>query len=304
MPPIFDAGAFDLTEDAPAKINLALHVTGRRTDGYHLLDLLVTFAGHGDRLFFRKADSDDFSLSGPFSDGLRNAASAGNNLVHKARDLMRAAASAMGLETSPVHIHLEKNLPIASGIGGGSADAAATFRGLQRLWGISLPTEALTAIALRLGADVPMCLISRPLIARGIGEDIELIHDFPCLAMVLGNPLVGVSTPDVFGRLASRENPPLAIVAQQPRTTGEWLSLIEGLRNDLEFSARSLCGEIGQISALMEAEDALLVRMSGSGATCFALCRTIEQARTAAAALHSAMPDWYFQATTTIAGGE
>jgi 4-diphosphocytidyl-2-C-methyl-D-erythritol kinase len=304
MPPIFDAGAFDLTEDAPAKINLALHVTGRRADGYHLLDMLITFASHGDRLFFRKAYKDDFSLSGPFSADLAGEAGSGNNLVLKARDLLHAAASAAGLKTSPVHIHLEKNLPIASGIGGGSADAAATLRGLQRLWGISLPADALDAIALRLGADVPMCLISRPLIARGIGEDIELVSDFPSLAMVLGNPLVGVSTPDVFRRLASRENPPLAFVAQEPRTPGEWLSLIESSRNDLELPARSLCGEIEQISALMEAKDAVLVRMSGSGATCFALYRTIEQARAAAAALHSAMPDWYFQATKTIAGGE
>jgi 4-diphosphocytidyl-2-C-methyl-D-erythritol kinase len=304
MPKIFDAGAFDLAEDAPAKINLALHVTGRRADGYHLLDMLFTFAGHGDRLFFRKADSDDFSLSGPFSDELRSEAGAGNNLVLKARDLLRAAALSVGLETSPVHIHLEKNLPIASGIGGGSADAAATLRGLQRLWGINLPTEALNVVALRLGADIPMCLISRPLIARGIGEDIELIPGFPRLAMVLGNPLVGVSTPAVFGRLASCENPALAIVAQEPRTPGEWLSLIESSRNDLELPARSLCGEIEQISALMEAEDALLVRMSGSGATCFALYPTIEQARTAAAALHRAKPGWYFQATTTMAGGE
>jgi 4-diphosphocytidyl-2-C-methyl-D-erythritol kinase len=304
MPSIFDAGAFDLTEDAPAKINLALHVTGRRADGYHLLDMLVTFARHGDRLFFRKADDDDFSLSGPFSADLSDEASLGNNLVLKARDLLRTAASAAGLMTSPVHIHLEKNLPIASGIGGGSADAAATLRGLQRLWGIGLPTEALGAIALRLGADVPMCLISCPLIARGIGEDVELIRGFPSLALVLGNPLVGVSTPDVFGRLASRDNPPLAIVGQELRNDDEWLSLIEGSRNDLELPAQSLCGEIEQISALMEAEGALLVRMSGSGATCFALYRTIEQARTAATALHSAMPGWYFQATTTIAGGE
>jgi 4-diphosphocytidyl-2-C-methyl-D-erythritol kinase len=304
MPKIFDAGAFDLTEDAPAKINLALHVTGRRPDGFHLLDMLVTFASSGDRLFFRKADKDDFSLSGPFSANLSDETSLGTNLVLKARDLLRIGASAVGLKTCPVHIHLEKNLPIASGIGGGSADAAATLRGLQRLWGTSLPTEALGAIALRLGADVPMCLISRPLIARGIGEDIELVSGFPGLAMVLGNPLVAVSTPDVFRRLASRENPPLAIVAREPRTPGEWLSLIEGLRNDLEIPARSRCGEIEQIAALMETGDALLVRMSGSGATCFALYRTIEQARTAAAALHRAKPGWYFQATTTIAGGE
>jgi 4-diphosphocytidyl-2-C-methyl-D-erythritol kinase len=304
MPPIFDAGAFELIEDAPAKINLALHVTGQRADGYHLLDMLVTFATYGDRVFFRKADQDDFSLSGPFSADLAHQAKADDNLVLKARDLLREAVSAAGRTSSPVHIHLEKNLPVASGIGGGSADAAATLRGLQRLWGSGLPAAALHDIALRLGADVPMCLVSRPLIARGIGEDIDLIPDFPGLAMVLGNPLVAVPTPAVFGRLASRENTPLGIAPGEPRTPEEWLPLIAQLRNDLQPPARALCGEIGEISDLMAAGDALLVRMSGSGATCFALYSRIGQAQDAAAALHRAKPGWYFQATTTTRGSD
>ncbi|PZM07768.1 4-(cytidine 5'-diphospho)-2-C-methyl-D-erythritol kinase [Rhizobium tubonense] len=304
MLPNFDAGAFDLAEDAPAKINLALHVTGQRADGYHLLDMLVTFAGHGDRLGFRKADGDSFSLSGPFAPGLAAEASGGSNLVLKARDLLRDAASVQGFETFPIHIHLEKNLPIASGIGGGSADAAATLRGLQRIWGIALPLETIAAIALRIGADVPMCLASRPLIARGIGEDIEPLPRFPSFAMVLGNPLVGVSTPDVFRHLPSRDNPPFAFAAQERRDHAGWISLIEGLRNDLEPPARGLCGEIGELSRLMKAQGALLVRMSGSGATCFGLFNTLGQAEAAAASLHSATPGWYFQATETIAGGE
>jgi 4-diphosphocytidyl-2-C-methyl-D-erythritol kinase len=304
MLPTFDAGSFDLTEDAPAKINLALHVTGRRADGYHLLDMLVTFTRHGDSLGFRKADRDAFTLSGRFSPQLATSADDHGNLVMKARDLLRECAAGLGLETPPVHIHLEKNLPIASGIGGGSADAAAALRGLLRLWNLTLPADTLASLALRLGADVPMCLESRPLIARGIGEHLMPLAHFPSFAMVLGNPLVGVSTPGVFRQLQSRDNPPFAYSGHEPRDRADWISLIAGLRNDLEPSARRLCGEIEQLSALMVMQGALLVRMSGSGATCFGLFETLDQAEAAAACLHSAKPDWYFQATETIAGDE
>lgn len=164
-------------------------MTGQRPDGYHLLDMLVTFADCGDRLGFLPAQADTFTLSGPFGETL---ASDGSNLVLRARDLLREAVGALAF---PVHIHLQKNLPIASGIGGGSADAAATLRGLMRLWGMSLPVGALASLALKLGADVPMCLESRPLIARGIGERIEAVPDLPAFAMVLVNPLQGVSRP-------------------------------------------------------------------------------------------------------------
>ncbi len=300
MTMILAAGDFDLTEEAPAKINLALHVTGQRADGYHLLDMLVTFTQHGDRLGFRASERDEFSLSGRFSPLLAADADAGGNLVLKARDLLRRAAHSVGLEAPPVHIHLEKNLPIASGIGGGSADAAATLRGLARLWNLALPLD--TTTALKLGADVPMCLASRPLIARGIGEAIELLQDFPSFAMVLGNPLVGVSTPEVFRQLARKDNPPLALTSQTSDDHASWIAAIEGLRNDLEPPARSLCGEIATLSQMIADEGALVTRMSGSGATCFGLFQDREQATAAAASLHKLRPDWYFQATETIKG--
>ncbi|NTG49485.1 4-(cytidine 5'-diphospho)-2-C-methyl-D-erythritol kinase [Agrobacterium rhizogenes] len=300
MTMILAAGDFDLTEEAPAKINLALHVTGQRADGYHLLDMLVTFTQHGDRLGFRASERDEFSLSGRFSPLLAADADVGGNLVLKARDLLRRAAHSAGLEAPPVHIHLEKNLPIASGIGGGSADAAATLRGLARLWNLALPLD--TTTALKLGADVPMCLASRPLIARGIGEAIELLPDFPSFAMVLGNPLVGVSTPEVFRHLARKDNLPLALTSQTSNDHAAWIAAIEGLRNDLEPPARSLCGEIATLSQMIADEGALVTRMSGSGATCFSLFHDREQAAAAAASLHRLRPDWYFQATETIKG--
>lgn len=300
MNAILAAGDFDLSEEAPAKINLALHVTGRRADGYHLLDMLVSFTRHGDRLAFRAADHDEFSLSGRFGPLL--SVEAGDNLVLKARDLLRQAAHAAGFDAAGVHIHLEKNLPIASGIGGGSADAAATLRGLMRLWQLDLPEEAVKAIALKLGADVPMCLASRPLVARGIGEAIELLPAFPSFPVVLGNPLIGVSTPEVFRQLSRKDNPPLLFPSQMPQGQGEWIDTIKTLRNDLEPPARSICAEIAVLSGLIESQAPILTRMSGSGATCFGIFADTEQAKAAAASLHRQRPDWYFQVTETIAG--
>ncbi|MBB3353429.1 4-(cytidine 5'-diphospho)-2-C-methyl-D-erythritol kinase [Rhizobium lentis] len=287
------ADAFGVTEEARAKINLALHVTGQRPDGYHLLDMLVTFADCGDRLGFLPAQADAFTLSGRFGETL--AGDGDTNLVIRARDLLREAVGALAF---PVHIHLQKNLPVASGIGGGSADAAATLRGLMRLWGLRLPVETLAALALKLGADVPMCLESRPLIARGIGEEIEAVPDLPAFAMVLANPLKGVSTPEVFRRLTAKNNSPLTLA----HTEG-WLAAIGAARNDLEPPAREAVPEIAAISAMLQAEGALLARMSGSGATCFGIFADMAAARHATAALHEAQPDWYFQATETVSGG-
>ncbi|WP_412064616.1 4-(cytidine 5'-diphospho)-2-C-methyl-D-erythritol kinase [Rhizobium sp. SYY.PMSO] len=302
MNAILAAGDFDLLEEAPAKINLALHVTGRRADGYHLLDMLVSFAHQGDRLAFRASERDVFTLSGRFGPFLAADAETGDNLVLKARDLLRQAAQAAGFDAPAVHIHLEKNLPIASGIGGGSADAAAALRGLMRLWQLALPDDTLRAIAVKLGADVPMCLASRPLVARGIGEAIELLPAFPSFPMVLGNPLIGVSTPEVFRRLSRKDNPPLLLPSRMPQSRGEWIDTIKTLRNDLEPPARSICHEIAVLSGLIDDQAPAMTRMSGSGATCFGIFADMEQAEAAAASLHRQKPDWYFQVTETIAG--
>ena len=220
----------------------------------------------------------------------------------KARDLLRQTAQAAGFDAPSVHIHLEKNLPIASGIGGGSADAAATLRGLMRLWRIALPSDTIKTIALKLGADVPMCLASQPLVARGIGEAIDLLPAFPSFPMVLGNPLVGVSTADVFRQLSRKDNPPLLFPSQMPRSYGEWIDTIRNLRNDLEPPARLICNEIAVLPGLIESQSPILTRMSGSGATCFGIFADIEQAKEAAASFHRQRPDWYFQVTETIAG--
>ncbi|CAD7053105.1 4-(cytidine 5'-diphospho)-2-C-methyl-D-erythritol kinase [Pseudorhizobium endolithicum] len=289
-----DAAA-GVAELARAKINLALHVVGQRPDGYHLLESLVTFADIGDRLTFMPSDRDRLTISGPFSGSIAPDAS---NLVARARDGLRHLLTKRGLTASPAAIHLEKNLPVASGIGGGSADAAATLRGLLRLWQAeAFAADDMDALALSLGADVPMCLRERPALARGIGEDLSPLADLPALPLVLGNPLRGVSTPEVFSRLRSKRNPGMEAFG-----TSDWITLLSRLRNDLEDPARELVPEIGEISALIAAQGARLTRMSGSGATCFGIFASRAEAEQAAAALRTLRPDWYFQAAETVTG--
>lgn len=290
----------ETSEVAPAKINLALHVTGQRADGYHLLDSIVTFAGEGDRLRFWPAERDGFSLSGRFGPLLSAGAEGRDgNLVLKARDLLREALALQGQTTTAVAIALEKNLPVASGIGGGSADAAATLRGLMRFWDVTLPMETLSALTLKLGADVPMCLESRPLRARGIGERIDRLDTMPRFGIVLANPLKAVSTPEIFRRLTEKINPPIDAPPQDADRQG-WLSYLACQRNDLEPPARAIMPEIAEISNLLREAGARLVRMSGSGATCFGLFNDLAEAQAAQERLAAPRPDWYFQAAETL----
>ncbi len=291
------AAEASIEEIAPAKINLCLHVTGQRADGYHLLESIVTFTTFGDRLTFAHAEADSFEVSGPFGAFVpTSAAGEQANLVLRARDLLRKALAARSIDTQPVAIHLEKNLPVAAGIGGGSADAAAALKGLLRYWNASLPAAEISALGLMLGADVPMCLVSTPLIATGIGEGLVPLPALPAFAVLLGNPLVGVATPEVFRLLTCKNNRPTETVE------GDWMATLRGLRNDLEPAARSLVPEIRQISSMIDAEGSLLTRMSGSGATCFGLFPSMSAARKAADNLTLQRPDWYFKAAETVGG--
>ena len=285
-----------IVETAPAKINLALHVTGRRDDGYHLLDSLVTFAEDGDELIFEAAEADRFRVIGRFGGEL----SSDDNLVLKARDLLRAALADAGQPSGPVSITLDKSLPIASGIGGGSADAAATLRGLLRLWNADLPAETMQRIALQLGADVPMCLASRPLRARGIGEAIEQAA-MPSVPLVLVNPLKPVSTPEIFRSLMRRDNPPIGEISGASDIS-RWMNSLVSLRNDLQPPAEMLVPEIAEACDLLGQSLAGFVRMSGSGATCFGLYETEAAAMKAALALSAYRPNWYVLLTRTVAG--
>ncbi|MBN9241351.1 MAG: 4-(cytidine 5'-diphospho)-2-C-methyl-D-erythritol kinase [Mesorhizobium sp.] len=286
-----------VVELAPGKLNLALHVTGRRGDGYHLLESLVVFTRFGDRLHIEPAAQDSFAIDGPFSGQLDANA---DNLVIRAREALRnAVPETARAALSPVAIRLEKNLPIASGVGGGSSDAAAVLRCLNGLWNCGLDDDALREIGAGLGADVPMCLAAQPLTARGIGDSIEPAADFPALALVLVNPGVAVSTPDVFARLTRRDGeslPPL------PRTIDfhslrNWL---ETTRNDLEPAAREIQPAIGQALAALDKAGSGFSRMSGSGATCFGLFETGNVAKRAALAIRAKHPGWFVAATRSM----
>jgi 4-diphosphocytidyl-2-C-methyl-D-erythritol kinase len=254
-------------ESAPAKINLALHVVGRRPDRYHLLESLVVFAELADELVAVEAASDRLAATGPFADALRTAES---NLVMRAIAAFRARwpnAVEPGLA-----IELRKNLPVAAGLGGGSADAAAALRLMAGLSRVPVEANELMALAATLGADVPMCLVSRPSLVSGIGETVQPLPSFPNCHIVLVNPLEPVITADVFRRLDSHENPALPdlpVPLTRPAQLGLWLA---ETRNDLEPAAIGLVPVIGRlIGQLAKQPGCMLARMSGSGATVFGL---------------------------------
>jgi 4-diphosphocytidyl-2-C-methyl-D-erythritol kinase len=281
---------------APAKLNLALHATGRRPDGYHLLDSLVAFTRFGDRLTITPADEDSFVMSGPFAAGLQ---ADDTNLVIRARDALRQAFG----HQAPAAIALEKNLPVASGVGGGSSDAAAVLKGLRDVWKLDASDADLARIGLTLGADLPMCLAAKPLLARGIGDEITPVPGTASLGIVLVNPGVAVSTADVFAALASADNEPLPPL---PRTLDfhglcNWL---ETTRNDLEAPARRIRPEISGALAALRKGGAHFARMSGSGATCFGLFESGNVAKRAATTIRERRPGWFVAATRNIPSEE
>jgi 4-diphosphocytidyl-2-C-methyl-D-erythritol kinase len=272
---------------APAKLNLALHVTGRRPDGYHLLDSLVAFAAVGDRVSAEAADRTALVVEGPEAAALAGEA---DNLVLR-------AARAFG-PAPPVRLRLWKALPAAAGLGGGSADAAATLRVLSTLWRRPVPGPA---DVLALGADVPVCLVGRPVRMRGIGEVLSPVPPLPPVWVVLANPRVAVPTATVFAALDRRDNPPLpdAIPAVADVTAlAGWLA---AQRNDLEAPARRLFPDVAlTLAAVAATPGCLLARMSGSGATCFGLFASAKTARAAAAELTAARPGWWVAAAALL----
>lgn len=276
---------------ARAKVNLALHVTGQRADGYHLLDSLVTFADIGDVIRLERAGracgDHTLSIIGPFSRGL---SSEPDNLVLR-------AARLMGDDLPALDIVLEKNLPVASGIGGGSADAAATLCAISALLERTMPgSDAL----LTLGADVPVCVNGQTARMEGIGETIKPLGAAPDYAMVLANPGVAVSTPAVFRSLARKNNTPLAMIEYGGDLKAEgFLAMIKRNRNDLQQAAVKLAPEIAIcLTALANTQEMLVHRMSGSGATCFALYSRPLDAENAVRALKARFPHWWVVATS------
>lgn len=263
-----------LEEAAPAKVNLFLHVTGRRADGYHLLDSLAVFGPAGDQLVAAPAEGLSLTLDGPFGAALQ---AEPDNLVLRAA---RALAAAAGVAPRAA-LTLRKHLPVASGIGGGSADAAAALRLLNRMWGAGLDDAALRALAAPMGADVPVCVASTPARMQGVGELVSPGPRLPPCGLLLVNPGVPLATPAVFRARAPGFSAEARLPAAWPDAAAMATDLAH-LTNDLEVPARALCPEVGEVlSALAALPGAMLARMSGSGATCFALFATPAEARAA-----------------------
>lgn len=283
---------------APAKVNLTLHITGQREDGYHTLDSLVAFGSVGDRLTIEKSETISLAVKGPEAGILPSDM---NNLVMQAARLMGAECGAA--------MTLEKHLPVASGVGGGSTDAAATLRGLRALYGPNKLKQGIWPAGVEhddhrldtatLGADVAMCLRPEPVRVGGIGDQISTVGGLPQLPVLMVNPRVPVPTPKVFANLVKKENPRMQGVLPQWSGLGDFCDWLEKQRNDLQAPAMSLHREIGVVlDVLATSKDIMFARMSGSGATCFAIYPDAGRASQAAAKIRHDHPDWWLAVAT------
>ncbi|MBB2199981.1 4-(cytidine 5'-diphospho)-2-C-methyl-D-erythritol kinase [Gluconacetobacter tumulisoli] len=284
-----------LHDSAHAKINLYLHVTGRRPDGYHLLDSLAVFAGAADRLAVHPAEGAPgavtLEITGPFGAGL--VAESDSNLILRAARLLRAAATAdVPDRLPPLRIVLDKRLPVASGIGGGSADAAAALRLLLRAWpDLRVPRDRLMVLAAELGADVPVCVEQAAARMGGVGDVLDPAPELPACGMMLVNCGEAVPTPSVFRSRAAVFHPPAALSAGWA-DVGAMVRDLSALTNDLEDAACAICPAIRTVlQVLAAAPGCRLARMSGSGATCFALFDSAQAARDACVAVER--PGWW-----------
>lgn len=264
---------------APAKINMTLHVTGRRADGFHLLDSLVMFADIGDTVRVKCADELSLAVDGRMSAGV----------PVDERNIMLRAAQFIGVGAA---MRLTKKLPIAAGIGGGSSDAAATLKALSELSGKPIPDNLI-----ELGADLPVCLLGRTARMRGIGEQVEPLDGLPKLHAVLVNPNRPVETEAVYSRLTTHENPPMPETIPTGQKAAELIGWLKTMRNDLEAPAMKAEPVIAQVfQALEVTPGCLMTRMSGSGGTCFGLYANRETARAAAGRLREQQPGWWVSA--------
>ena len=289
-----------LTEDARAKVNLTLRVVGRRVDGYHDLESMVAFADCADRLSLTPGSQLNLRTTGPLAQDCGETA---DNLVFKAAELLGERVPDLKLGD----FALDKLLPVAAGIGGGSADAAAALRLLAQTNGLAIDDARLIEVAKLTGADVPVCLASRPCVMTGVGETL-LPLSLPKLPCVMVNPRVPVATRDVFKALGLRHGELLVGVADVLRATAwpedgasveDWVEVLAAGSNDLEGPATRIHPVIGEVLAALSATNgAWLVRMSGSGATCFAIFENTPEAQRAAQKIQRDHPQWWVHAGT------
>ncbi|WP_457646464.1 4-(cytidine 5'-diphospho)-2-C-methyl-D-erythritol kinase [Profundibacter sp.] len=266
---------------ASAKVNLTLHVTGRRADGYHLLDSLVVFADVGDVVTTVDGAGLTLDVTGPEAGDVPSGES--NSILQAARFL--------GVDD--VAFSLEKHLPTAAGIGGGTADAAAALRAVAQLRGVDMPADVLP-----LGADVPVCLRGCSTRMSGIGEELADVDGLPDIWAVLVNPRVGVSTPEVFKRMQRKDNAPMPDQIPAFETVRDLAGWLAEQRNDLEAAAIEVQPEVAKVLvALRRVKGQLLTRMSGSGATCFAIFGDEQSAKGAAQEISTQHPEWWVRNT-------
>ena len=277
--------------EAPAKINLSLLITGRRDDGYHLLDSIVVFAKTHDRITISPNEGLALHISGPFQKVLSGVEN--NSILKAARSIVRKT----GVKPDAL-ITLEKNLPIAAGIGGGSSNAAAAIHGLNHFWKTDLNSGEMKSIGLSIGTDVPVCLCGLSARVSGIGEKVQILSKIPSFGLLLVNPGFAVSTSQVFKLWSgpfSKEVPSQNINFNNPQ---DLVSYLLGLRNDLEAPAKEVCPQIGHVLKVIGAtEECLLSRLSGSGATCFGIFNNSAAAEAAAVKISSQHPTWWVNST-------
>ncbi len=286
-----------VTAFAPAKVNLYLHLTGRRADGYHLVDSLVAFPDIGDRVTARPASKLSLEVAGPEAASL--AGEGDDNLVLRAARMLAEHAR---IGAAGAALRLEKHLPVASGLGGGSSDAAAAMRALCALWQLAIDAASLAALGAQLGADVPACLHAGAALVNGIGERIEPAPHLPRAGIVLANPRRPLPTAAVFKARSGAFGATVERFGPMPRDAAGLAGALARRRNDLTEAAIGLVPEIGEVlTALARLPGALIARMSGSGATCFALFVDRAAAESACAALAAAQPRWWRAAGGLVA---
>ncbi len=282
----------------PIKLNLALHVVGRRADGYHLIESLVYFSLSGDYLSCTPSENDGFVLTGPFADRLVPDT---GNLVVRARDFMRKMFPEFA---RPAFFRLVKTLPVASGIGGGSGNAAGVMSILRRQWNLDCPYEKLARMGLELGADVPMCFSAlecyQPLFVTGIGQNMIRLKDACSLAVVLVNHGQQIATEAVFNALEERYNSPLKIDPMVLRTVYSLVEALRETRNDLFAPAFKISPRLSEVLNVLDESGSLLSRMSGAGATCFGIFKDEKEAQRAALFIKSIRPDWFVRPIVTL----
>ena len=283
-----------IIKNAKAKVNLFLHVNDKRADGYHFLESLVAFAEVKDILEFYPQKNIELDIKGKFAKNLLQEEAAAQNIVIRAAELIQNKYA----KDKGAKIVLTKNIPVGAGLGGGSSDAAATIEGLCELWELDLSNDEKQDLGIKLGADVPVCLLGKPAFVSGIGEKLLEIKTLPEFNIVLVNPNIYLSTKRVFERGFLNFSEEINTNFSETEDYDDYIEILSSTRNDLEENAKELVPEINDIlNVLASSEGALIARMSGSGATCFAIFKTKSQAENCAKKIRAENPQWWVENT-------